>query len=593
MTDGQSAQTLLGVRVKRLLPLALTWVAAGIVLLALSSVSLAEPVRQLKTIVINGVECKVLSFAFSEFTIKEGEYPPGTLVTGLNAKCDGPSPKSEFYIRLDFPQSRAGQDFADFGLVTEGELIGLEYAMDPHVVGLFNSAPAGAPLAAFHGFRFDLDTKQFLDLGAFGGPAGTSAAIGVNPDGSVVVGGSSLTTAGASVYQAFRWTQALGLKNLGSIAPAGYSVAHGTSDDGTVVVGMTSVPATEPGFPNQLHAFRWVLTNPATGAGTTTDLGPATSEAMAVSSDGSVIVGHGAGTRAFRWTQAGGVVDLGVLPGHSHSMATAVSADGKVVVGISSPDFISTAFPNPGPFYDHTTARAFRWTQATGMRDLNTLLPPSGVDLTGVTLLAALSVSRDGQAISGSGIGTGDEDTSGFSVRYVDASNGGGSAATVPVVEYYNTVLDHYFITPVAVEIGLLDAKTPPFQDWSRTGFAFNGYVNATAPAGSVAICRFFNSSFAPKSSHFYAPHGLGCEATLSTFPDWQLEDDKLFNAMLPDATGACPAGTLPVYRLYNNGMGGAPNHRFVTSLAERQKMVDKGYTPEGNGIGVGMCAPQ
>ena len=166
-------------------------------------------------------------------------------------------------------------------------------------------------------------------------------------------------------------------------------------------------------------------------------------------------------------------------------------------------------------------------------------------------------------------------------------------APSTLAIEYYNAVFDHYFITPVAVEIGLLDAKTPPFQDWSRTGFAFNGYVNATAPAGSVAICRFFNSSFAPKSSHFYAPHGLGCEATLSTFPDWKLEDDKLFTAMLPDATGACPAGTIPVYRLYNNGMGGAPNHRFVTSLVERQKMVDKGYTPEGNGIGVGMCAPQ
>jgi hypothetical protein len=39
--------------------------------------------------------------------------------------------------------------------------------------------------------------------------------------------------------------------------------------------------------------------------------------------------------------------------------------------------------------------------------------------------------------------------------------------------------------------------------------------------------------------------------------------------------------------------MGGAPNHRFVTSLAERQAMIDKHYVPEGNGIGVGMCAPQ
>jgi hypothetical protein len=168
----------------------------------------------------------------------------------------------------------------------------------------------------------------------------------------------------------------------------------------------------------------------------------------------------------------------------------------------------------------------------------------------------------------------------------------GGSSATVSVVEYRNSLFDHYFITTVATEITLLDAHAPPFQDWSRTGFSFNAYVNATAPASSVAICRFFNSTFAPKSSHFYAPHGLGCEATIAGFPDWGLEDDKLFNTMLPDGSGNCPAGTIPVYRLYNNGMGGAPNHRFVTSLAERQNMLNQGFVAEGNGIGVGMCVP-
>ncbi len=123
--------------------------------------------------------------------------------------------------------------------------------------------------------------------------------------------------------------------------------------------------------------------------------------------------------------------------------------------------------------------------------------------------------------------------------------------------------------------------------------YSFNVYPPAGAPAGSVAICRFFNDHFAPKSSHFYAPHGFGCEATLAQFPDWGLEDDKLFNAMLPDATtGACPAGTIPVYRLYNAGMGNAPNHRFVTSSTERQTMISQGWTAEGAGIGVGMCAP-
>jgi hypothetical protein len=162
------------------------------------------------------------------------------------------------------------------------------------------------------------------------------------------------------------------------------------------------------------------------------------------------------------------------------------------------------------------------------------------------------------------------------------------------VVEYRHASFDHYFITPVPAEIALLDARTPPFEEWSRTGFSFNAYVPASAPAESAAICRFFNTSFAPKSSHFYAAHGFGCEVTLALFPDWGMEDERLFNAMLPDPTsGACPGGTIPVYRLYNNSMGDAPNHRFVTSFAERQNMIDQGWVAEGAGIGVGMCVPQ
>jgi YVTN family beta-propeller protein len=171
---------------------------------------------------------------------------------------------------------------------------------------------------------------------------------------------------------------------------------------------------------------------------------------------------------------------------------------------------------------------------------------------------------------------------------------GTASAGVAMVIEYHHAGFDHYFITPKPAEIALLDARAPPFQEWSRTGYAFNVYAPATAPAGSVAICRFFNDSFAPKSSHFYAAHGFGCEDTLTYFPDWRLEDDRLFNAMLPDSvSGACPAGTVPVYRMYNNGMGNAPNHRFVTSFAERQNMIGAGWVAEGAGIGVGMCVPQ
>jgi hypothetical protein len=166
----------------------------------------------------------------------------------------------------------------------------------------------------------------------------------------------------------------------------------------------------------------------------------------------------------------------------------------------------------------------------------------------------------------------------------------GPVAGQVAVVEFYNAVFDHYFVTPVTGEIQLLGH--PPFQDWQPTGLSFNAYAPDDAPPGSVGICRFFNDHFAPKSTHFYAPHGLGCEATLAQFPDWTLEDAQLFAARLPDAQGVCPASTIPLYRLYNDGQGDAPNHRFTTRLDIRQAMLDRGYVAEGNGIGVGMCVP-
>ena len=71
----------------------------------------------------------------------------------------------------------------------------------------------------------------------------------------------------------------------------------------------------------------------------------------------------------------------------------------------------------------------------------------------------------------------------------------GAPDGTTKVIEYHHAAFDHYIITPVAAEIALLDAHAPPFEDWSRTGFSFNVYPPAGAPAGSVAICRFFNGA--------------------------------------------------------------------------------------------------
>ena len=58
-------------------------------------------------------------------------------------------------------------------------------------------------------------------------------------------------------------------------------------------------------------------------------------------------------------------------------------------------------------------------------------------------------------------------------------------------------------------------------------------------------------------------------------------------------ADGSCPDNTLAVYRLYNNGQGGAPNHRYTTDVTIRMQMIAQGWIPEGYGpLGVIMCSP-
>ncbi len=62
---------------------------------------------------------------------------------------------------------------------------------------------------------------------------------------------------------------------------------------------------------------------------------------------------------------------------------------------------------------------------------------------------------------------------------------------------------------------------------------------------------------------------------------------------MMTSPAGSCAAGTVPLYRLYNNGMSGAPNHRYTTSQAVRASMIAAGWLPEGNGDdGVFACVP-
>jgi YVTN family beta-propeller protein len=165
----------------------------------------------------------------------------------------------------------------------------------------------------------------------------------------------------------------------------------------------------------------------------------------------------------------------------------------------------------------------------------------------------------------------------------------GGSAALAVAVEYYYAAWDFYFETAFADEIAALDggAFGGAFR---RTGQTFMVWPQSNPSASPT--CRFFSTAFAPKSSHFYTPFPTEC-AIVKTYPEWQFEAIA-FYIQLADANGLCSGGTIPLYRLYNNGMGGAPNHRYTTSLAIFNQMVAAGWIFEGNGdTKVFACVPQ
>jgi probable HAF family extracellular repeat protein len=316
-----------------------------------------------------------------------------------------------------------------------------------------------------------------------------SIAYDVSADGSVVVGLSR----SANGIEAFRWENGV-MTGLGDL-PDGrfYSVARGVSADGSVVVGISwfsqfeskafrweddGNPATEDmvglgfltggvvtdsgargvsadgsvvvGTANHYEAFRWEDDgNPATddmeGLGFLTGGVVTDSGARGVSADGSVVVGFGysaSGVEPMRWTQAGGMVGLGALPGGIfHASAQGVSADGSVVVGIARSTFADwEAFrweddgnpdtndmvglghlPDGGHWSSAFDAsadgsvvvgssdpasgdQAFIWDATNGMRGLKSVLVDDfGLDLTGWTLRSANGISDDGLTIVGEG----------------------------------------------------------------------------------------------------------------------------------------------------------------------------------------------
>ena len=263
----------------------------------------------------------------------------------------------------------------------------------------------------------------------------------------------------------------------------------------------------------------------------------------------------------------GPIVNILTFPANLPGTATAnkrvlVASQGLAQLGLVAPDFVM----------------ADRFLATDG----------GTLDFAGVDSVAYAALPSDGAtAVSRTG-----------TARANAPADFAGSTASIPLmaataVEYRNALLDHYFVSDRAPDIDALDSGR--IAGWQRTGASFKVWPRAVA--GASPVCRFY---IPPEhgNSHFFSASPAECAtiaskaATDPSYSGYTLEASDVFYATLPDPlSGACPAATVPVYRLWNQRADS--NHRYTTSAAIKSQMLAQGYAAEGYGPdAVAMCAP-
>jgi streptogramin lyase len=167
--------------------------------------------------------------------------------------------------------------------------------------------------------------------------------------------------------------------------------------------------------------------------------------------------------------------------------------------------------------------------------------------------------------------------------------------ADTNIIEFFNTILGHYFITGFALEAAAIDngAAGP---GWVRTDKTWKGWLGGPIP-NAAEVCRFYGSiDINPATgvrrgpnSHFYTLEPAECAAVQMDL-GWTYEPGNRFWLVKP-LTGPtrCSAGTIAVYRAYNNGFAqNDSNHRYATDVAIYNQMLAMGWSGEG----IVMCAP-
>ncbi len=245
----------------------------------------------------------------------------------------------------------------------------------------------------------------------------------ISADGSAIAGEIWDSQTGA---RPFYWSADSGLLVLDGLGGTWGTRGIALSSDGTTLVGASY------DLSNHQRAVIW---NGGSAAALNIDTLYVNSSATHVSANGSVVagrglVGHG-DDRAFRWTQAGGMVDIGTLGGQS-THVKAMTRDGNILVGESDNGINTVAMRyiaasstmsdlgSLGGTYSSARAvnaggsvivgtatdmneddRAFRWTEETGMLTIEAWLAVNGVTPGDYVARYATHVSDDGNVVAG------------------------------------------------------------------------------------------------------------------------------------------------------------------------------------------------
>ena len=141
------------------------------------------------------------------------------------------------------------------------------------------------------------------------------------------------------------------------------------------------------------------------------------------------------------------------------------------------------------------------------------------------------------------------------------------------VVEYRNSIEDRYLLTGIPQEMAALEGGLAG-PGWARTGQVFA--VSDTSCSYCPQVVRFRGPY-----AHFYTANESEIEALDRPGSGWAREGVAFAVPNTP-SSGRCLAPSVTVQRLQNGRGPHQVAHRYVTSAAERDAMLARGWLDEG-----------